>query len=137
MIIRELVEQDIPAVLEIWRLAELNLGLSDTPDELKRFLRKNPTTSLVGEVGGRPVAAVLGGFDGRRGLVHHLAVLPEMQGGGYGKALMRELEERFRQMHVVKINFWVEARNLDVATFYEQLGYQKRNLLTMSKVLRP
>jgi N-acetylglutamate synthase len=135
MRIREFIEEDIPAVLEIWRLAELSLGLSDTPEELKRFLKMNPTTSLVGE-DGFLIAAVLGGFDGRRGLVHHLAVLPELQGRGYGRAMMIELEHRFRQMGVVKINFWVEARNLQVVTFYERLNYQKRDLLTMSKVLR-
>jgi len=80
---------------------------------------------------------ILGGFDGRRGLVHHLAVLPEYQGKGIGKVLMYKLEETFKKMGVVKINFWVENRNLKVTDFYRKLGYELRDdIVTMSKTFR-
>jgi len=34
------------------------------------------------------------------------------------------------------MSFWVEARNLQVIEFYKHLGYEPRDLVTMSKSLK-
>lgn len=78
----------------------------------------------------------MGGFDGRRGLVHHLAVTAEHRGEGLGKALMAELDRRFRELGLEKYSFWIEADNTEVIKFYQHLGYELRDLITMSKTLR-
>jgi len=79
----------------------------------------------------------MGGFDGRRGLVHHLVVAREYRHRGLARAIMEELERRLKALGVVKINFWVQTNNLEAVGFYEKIGYQPRtDLVTMSKVLR-
>jgi hypothetical protein len=65
--IRSCKEGDFPALLSIWRRVGLTIGLSDAETELKRLLNGNPDTCLVGELNGRVIAGVIGGFDGRRG----------------------------------------------------------------------
>jgi len=127
---------DLPALINIWHNVGLTIGLSDTIPEMRRLLRRNPETCLVGFVDSKVVGGVMGGFDGRRGLVHHLAVDPDWQGRGFGRALMSELEKRFQQRQVVKMSFWVEARNQPIIDFYRHLGYELRDLITMSKTLR-
>lgn len=134
--IRNCREDDLADLIRIWRQVDLTLGISDTIPELKRMLALNPDTCLVLEHNGRVVAGVMGGFDGRRGLVHHLSVAPEFQRCGYGRALMEELETRFRGMNVVKYSLWIEPRNQSVIDFYNHIGYELRDLITFSKTLR-
>ncbi len=134
--IRNCRVNDLPDLIQIWHRTDLTLGVSDTVPELKRLLERNPDTCLVLERDNRIVAGVMGGFDGRRGLVHHLSVEPEFQGCGYGVELMMELETRFRQNGVVKYSLWIEPRNRDVIAFYNQLEYERRDLITFSKTLR-
>ena len=113
------------------------MGVSDTHEEILRMYQMNPDLFLVGEVNSQIIAVVMGGFDGRRGIVHHLAVDPNCRNHGYGRLIMEELERRFNQHGVVKINFWVQTNNLDAVGFYEKIGYYLRpDLVTMSKVLR-
>ncbi|MBU4225890.1 MAG: GNAT family N-acetyltransferase, partial [Chloroflexi bacterium] len=60
----------------MWSLAGpgIHLRRSDEPDEIQKKLQRDPDLFLVAEYNGMVVGAVLGGFDGRRGLVYHLAV---------------------------------------------------------------
>lgn len=44
----------------------------------------------------------MGGWDGRRAYVFHLAVRPKRQREGVADALMDELEERFRGLGALK-----------------------------------
>ncbi len=135
IVIRACREEDFPSLIAVWKAVGLTLGASDTPEELSRLLQRNPDTCLVLEEDGLIKGGVMGGFDGRRGLVHHLAVSSESQGRGYGRALMEVLDARYRQMGVVKYSFWIEADNANAVEFYLHLGYELRDLVTMSKTL--
>ena len=137
--IREMTIEDYNSVLRVWKEAGIDIGLSDTMPEIKRMIDHNPGLCLVLEdkEAGEIIGAVLGGFDGRRGWVHHLAVLPKHQRKGLGKKIMDELEKRFKAMNVVKIKLEVVQGNQGVVDFYEKLGWDLRDeLITMSKTLR-
>jgi ribosomal protein S18 acetylase RimI-like enzyme len=135
--IRVFQPEDYDMVFALWKEGNLDLGVSDTREEVLRMYRRNPDLILVGELDDRIVAAVMGGFDGRRGIVHHLAVAKKCRHRNLARAMMEELERRFRAIGVVKINFWVQTNNLDAVGFYEKIGYHLRDdLVTMSKVLR-
>lgn len=136
MQIRECRTEDLPVLLDLWRRTRITVGLSETAPEFTRMLERNPGTCLVGELDGKIAAVVLGGFDGRRGLVHHLAVEPSYQSRGYGQLMMQALEDRFRKMGVVKYSLWIESWNSNVINFYKHIGYDLRDLITMSKTLR-
>jgi ribosomal protein S18 acetylase RimI-like enzyme len=73
----------------------------------------------------------MGGFDGRRGYVHHLAVDPLHKKKGYGKMIMDELINRFRKIGVHKIHLFIERDNQDVINFYMNLEWQIRDDLIM------
>jgi len=136
LVIKELDVADLTASISLWWEVGLTIGASDTIPELELFISLNPTTSLVGWLDDQLVATVLGGFDGRRGLVHHLAVASIHQGKGFGRVMMEELDRRYQAMGVVKYSFWIEPRNQKVIEFYRHLGYEMRDLITISKTLR-
>lgn len=136
ILIRPCRMADFERLRQIWELSGISLGASDTPDELERLRLQNEDTCLVAVVDREIQGCVMGGFDGRRGLVHHLAVHPDSRGKGIGKKLMEELDLKFREKGVVKYSFWIEADNLKAVGFYQHLGYDLRDLITMSKTIR-
>ncbi len=78
--------KDFDKVRAIWSAAGIPLGASDTYEEIAKFRQQNHESFLVGkdEKTGEIIAACMGGFDGRRGYIHHLAVKPELHKNGYG-----------------------------------------------------
>ncbi|MFX1311505.1 MAG: GNAT family N-acetyltransferase [Promethearchaeota archaeon] len=122
-------------IIKLWKKAGINLGSSDTREEVKRMLQRNPNLFLIGKLHNKIICVVMGGFDGRRGYVHHLAVDPDYQKKGYGKKIMDELIERFRKRGVHKIHLFIERKNQEVVSFYKTLGWEIReDLIMMSHI---
>lgn len=118
-------------VLELWRKAGIGVGSSDTKEEIAMILERNPSFFLIGKEENKIVAVVIGAFDGRRGYVHHLAVDPNYQNRGYGKAIIDELMSRFRSKKVHKVHLFIEKNNKKVVDFYTQQGWEVRDDLIM------
>ena len=134
-VIRTMTPADYDAVLALWKsLVGMGLSSADEPDAIAAFLKQNPTTVLVAERAGKIVGTVLGGWDGRRGYVYHLAVADESQGEGIGTALMDEVEQRFRLLGAQRIHLMIYEDN-PASAFYEKRGWFSRGgeLLLMSK----
>jgi ribosomal protein S18 acetylase RimI-like enzyme len=66
---------------------------------------------------------VIGGFDGRRGLLYHLAVAKEFRGQGIGTSLLNEVESRLRARGCFKCYLMVTPENDEAAQYYEQHGW--------------
>ena len=136
MLIREFdLARDYEAVLALWREAApgVNVGASDTPAELAKKLARDPDLFLVMEDNGTLVATVMGGFDGRRGMVYHLAVASDQRGQDLGTTLMTELEARLRAKGCRKYYLLVKPENLGVLAFYHKLGWEAMPLTIMGK----
>lgn len=138
--IREMTDIDLSGVQILWKEAGFNLSLSDTIPELKKMLQHNPNLCLVLELSNdekKIIGAVLGGFDGRRGWIHHLAVNPLYQNKGIGTKIMDELTQRFENMGAVKLKLEILKKNKKVIEFYKKIGWDLRNdLKTMSLTLK-
>lgn len=136
MKIRGLTIEDYDEVLEIWTEGGITVKKADSREGFGVMLRRNPDTCFGAVEGGQLCGVVLGGFDGRRGIIHHLAVKKGFRNRGIASRLVEALERKFREMGVEKINFWVEKPNVGVVDFYEKIGYHLRNdIVTVSKVL--
>ncbi len=122
-------------IIALWRRAGISVGSTDTKDEIERMLKRNPQLFLVGKIDKKVIGVVMGGFDGRRGYVHHLAVDPDYQKMGYGKMIMDELTYRFRKMGIHKVHLFIERDNKEVVEFYLNLGWEIRDdLIIMSYI---
>jgi ribosomal protein S18 acetylase RimI-like enzyme len=110
--IREFTLDDYDIILALWQSAgdALGVGRSDTRDEIAKKLQRDPDLFLVAEDAGHPepcpersrrgsrriIGTVMGGYDGRRGMIYHLAVDHAYRARGIGKLLMDEVERRLQ-----------------------------------------
>jgi ribosomal protein S18 acetylase RimI-like enzyme len=126
---------DWPRVLALWQGSGpgVHLGRSDTPDEIRKKWEHDPELFLLAEDGGELVGTVLGGYDGRRGLVYHLAVASDRRQEGIGRALMAEIERRLAVKGCVKAYLLTTPENREAVAFYQKLGWQVMDMVLMGK----
>jgi ribosomal protein S18 acetylase RimI-like enzyme len=134
--VRSFVEPDGPAVLALWRDAFPGDPPRNEPGlVIRRKMGVQPELFLVAVAEDEVAGAVLGGYDGFRGWLYHLAVRSDRRGRGIGRALVEALEDRLREMGCPKLNLQVRARNAAVVGFYERLGYDVEDHVSMGKLL--
>ncbi len=129
--------EDYAAVIDLWEHAGpgIHVRRSDQPEEIAKKLQRDPDLFLVAQDGGQIVGSVMGGFDGRRGMVYHLAVTEAYRHQGLGAALMQELEDRLRQKGCIRCYLLVTKDNLNAQRFYEDHGWECMDLYTYGKNL--
>ncbi len=118
-------------IIALWKKTGISVGSTDTKEEIEKMVRRNPDLFLIGKSDEKVISVVMGGFDGRRGYVHHLAVDPDCQKRGYGKTMIDELMSKFRKMGVHKVHLFIEKYNKGVVRFYHTLGWDIRDDLIM------
>ena len=126
---------DYSTAYALWGAAGpgIHLGRSDDQDEIAKKLERDPDLFLLAEQGGQVVGTVLGGFDGRRGMVYHLAVAEAFRQHGIGTALMDALEARLRLKGCLRYYLLVTTDNLEAIRFYEAQGWEQMDLRIFSK----
>jgi ribosomal protein S18 acetylase RimI-like enzyme len=129
--------EDYEAVLTLWRNAGpgIQLRRSDDPDQLALKMQRDPDLFLLAEADGQIVGSVLGGFDGRRGMMYHLAVRQDLRCQGVGAMLMEALEERLRAKGCIRYYLLVTTDNQEAIQFYERRGWQRMDLFAYAKNL--
>jgi ribosomal protein S18 acetylase RimI-like enzyme len=112
---------DYPAARFLWENAGsgIHVRRSDEPEEIQKKLQRDPDLFLVAEVNGKIIGTVIGGFDGRRGLIYHLAVEAAFRQQGVGNLLMQEVERRLKSKGCLKCYLMVAADNEGAMRFYE------------------
>jgi N-acetylglutamate synthase len=128
--IRPMTPTDIPAILDLWRASEgMGLGSSDTLEQVTAYLARNPGLSLVALDGPEVVGAILCGHDGRRGFLHHLAVVPSHRRQGIGRAFVDRSVEALRREGILRAHILVYSDNAPAMDFWERLGWSLRDRL--------
>ena len=117
---------DYEPVYKLWESMEkgVHIGRSDTLAEIQKKFSRDPDLFLVAELDGKIIGSVMGGFDGRRGLIYHLAVAVSFRGMGIGSCLMDEVEARLRDKGCLKCYLVVTRDNTEVEDYYRQRGWQ-------------
>ena len=117
---------DYESVYRLWKNIEkgVHVGRSDTQAEIEKKVARDPDLFLVAESDGMIIGSVIGGFDGRRGLIYHLAVAAGFRGQGIGSCLMDEVESRLRAKGCLKCYLLVVDGNTEAERYYRQRGWQ-------------
>lgn len=129
--------QDYPAVIALWESAGpgVHVRRSDSASEIEKKLQRDPDLFLVAERDGRIIGTVMGGFDGRRGMIYHLAVVPEYRKLGLGTALMDEVERRLKEKGCIRSYLMVTRDNPNAVDFYSRRGWETMDINIMAKDL--
>ena len=133
--IRPFMLADSDAVIKIWKACDLTVPWNDPKRDIARKLQVNPELFLVAELNGRLAGTVMGGYEGHRGWINYLAVAPDSQRRGVGRALMETVEAKLLALGCPKINLQVRSSNTAVIQFYGHLGYHIDDVLNLGKRL--
>jgi ribosomal protein S18 acetylase RimI-like enzyme len=135
MAIRTFRAEYEPGVIALWQQCGLSRPWNNPHRDIARKLQVRPDLFLVGVSDGRIVATVMAGYDGHRGWINYLAVAPDQQRRGLGRAIMREAERRLTAAGCPKINLQIRSENDDVIAFYRALGYVQDDVVSMGRRL--
>jgi N-acetylglutamate synthase len=129
-LIREFTMADYDSACALWRRTEgVGLSQADQPQNIARFLEKNPGQSFVAMEGGTVVGAVLCGNDGRRGFIYHLAVDKDRRGSGIGRSLVERCLSALDAHGMRKCHIFVMAENLEGQRFWRKIGWEERTTI--------
>ena len=115
-------------VLALWQQTE-GVGLHDDCDSregIHAYLERNPRMSFVATADGNVVGAVLGGHDGRRGYIHHLAVHPDCRRQGIGRKLVQSCVGVFGEAGIRKSHIFIFNDNSEGIAFWKSVGWTPR-----------
>ena len=120
---------DYQQVYDLWCSIEkgVHVGRSDALNEIEKKMARDPDLFLIAENENKIIGSVIGGYDGRRGLIYHLAVNHLFRGQGIGSRLMDEVESRLRAKGCLKCYLLVFADNIHAAEFYKKRGWRHQH----------
>ena len=121
--LRDVTAADGDALRALWREAGFR-SVGDDDRSLAAFAARNPGLLLVATADGQVVASALGGWDGRRGWIYHVATAKAFRRKGIATRLVRRLEQRLRAAGAPKVNAIVRDENEDARAFWIRLGYE-------------
>lgn len=129
MNIRLMQIADYPQVFALWNNTP-GMGLQkgdDSRPQIAKFLEKNPTTCFVAEDQGVIAGTVLGGNDGRRGYMYHMAVAPEYRRQGIAKQMVDRVLDGLRELGIGKCALVAYIENDLGNRFWESIGFHQRH----------
>ena len=101
-------------------------SVDDSREGIERFLRRNPTTSVVAEEDGKIVGAILCGHDGRRGCLYHVCVHPDHRRRGIGKSMVVFCMNALKKEEINKVSLIAFTANDIGNAFWNTIGWTRR-----------
>jgi hypothetical protein len=136
MDIRDLAPDDHDAAAALWEACGLTRPWNDPYADLARAVAGPSSAVLGGFADGALVATAMVGHDGHRGWVYYLAVRPDLQGRGLGRAVMAAAEAWLDERGLPKVQLMVRDTNTAALGFYEALGYERAEVQVLARWLR-
>lgn len=126
---------DYQHVLTLWENSGpgVHIHKSDGPEEIQKKLKRDPDLFLVATEESKIIGSVIGGYDGRRGMVYHLAVKEQFRNKGVGKSLMKEIELRLKAKGCIRCYLLVTQDNVKTIDFYKAMGWDVMKVIPMAK----
>lgn len=94
-------------------------------DDLIFVVEKNAQSS------GELIGACMAGYDGTRGWLYSVGVLPEYRRSGVGRLLVDTALQALKDIGCAKVNLQIRPDNTAVADFYQSLGFEIEDRLSM------
>ena len=118
-------------VLNLWKNCSLIVSQNDPIEDIQKKLDFQPDLFFIGLLQGRVIGTVIAGYDGHRGWLNYLAVLPEYQRRGFGKQLVDRAVDALRALGCLKVNVQVRTSNVSVVDFYRNIGFLEEDRVSL------
>ena len=125
MDIRSLTTKDYEALVRVWEEAGLPYRPKgrDGREQMARQIENHPDLYIGAFESDELVGVVIGNYDGRKGTINRLAVLPRCQRKGIATALVDSCEKALRARGVEVISTLIETPNDPSVAFFKRVGY--------------
>ena len=126
--IRVMTIEDYDEIFAMWmKIKGFGIrSVDDSREGIDRFLRRNPTTSIVAVEDGKIVGSILCGHDGRRGCFYHVCVDPDYRMRGIGRTMVVKAMEALKEEEINKVCLIAFAENDIGNAFWNEIGWTKR-----------
>ncbi len=132
---RKFKKTDTDEVIALWKTCKLIVPWNDPLKDIKRKLYIKDNLFIIGEINNKIIATAMGGYDGHRGYIYYLAVLPKLQKKGIGSSILSIIEKKLYKLGCPKINLFVRSANIKVKAFYKTNNYDLQDSLIYGKRL--
>ena len=126
--IRVMTIDDYDGVYALWKKIK-GFGIrsiDDSREGVERFLKRNPTTSVVAVEDGKVVGSILCGHDGRRGCLYHVCVDEAYRRHGIGKDMVVYAMKALQEEKINKVSLIAFTQNDIGNAFWKEIGWKKR-----------
>lgn len=128
MLIRAMTIEDYEEVYQMWQTTSKRaLSRADEKPQIQRYLARNAGMSQVAVIDGKIVGTVLAGHDGRRGFIHHMAVMPQHRRKHIGHSLAQRAIEKITDEGIEKTHIFCYSNNTTGQGFWRDFGFEKRD----------
>ena len=126
--VRLMTVEDYDQVRALWMTIKgfAIRSIDDSREGVERFLRRNPTTSVVAVENEKVVGAILCGHDGRRGCLYHVCVDPEYRRRGIGKSMVVFCMDALKKEKINKVSLIAFTKNDIGNAFWHSFGWKQR-----------
>lgn len=126
--VRTMKIEDYEGVFALWMSIKgfAMRSIDDSREGVRRFLIRNPNSSVVAVEDGKIVGAILCGHDGRRGCMYHVCVHENYRMRGIGKAMVVFAMEELKKESISKISLIAFTENDVGNAFWNRIGWTKR-----------
>lgn len=128
MTIRTMTIEDFDQVHALWMTIK-GFGIrsiDDSKEGVERFLKRNPTTSVVAEIDNKIVGSILCGHDGRRGCFYHVCVDEKYRRHGIGKAMVVYAMQALKREKINKVSLIAFTVNDIGNAFWNTIEWTER-----------
>ena len=101
-------------------------SLDDSPADIRRFILRNPTTSVVARAGNKIDGSILCGSDGRQGALYHVCVAREYRRCGIGTRMVGYCMQQLKLMGINKVSLIAFTSNDAGNAFWNKIGWTKK-----------
>jgi ribosomal protein S18 acetylase RimI-like enzyme len=122
-------------LIDLWLECGLTRSWNNPEKDIQRKLSFQPDLLLGAFQKEQLVGSIMAGYDGHRGWMNYLGVLPNFQRQGVGKKLVEVAENGLQKLGCPKVNLQLRYSNFVAQHFYRMIGYGEDAALSFGKRL--
>jgi ribosomal protein S18 acetylase RimI-like enzyme len=124
------------AVIDLWKKCNLIVPQNDPVEDVQKKVDFQPKLFFVALLNDKVIGSVMVGYEGHRGWINYLTVLPNCQRRGYGRELVKKAINELKRLGCLKVNLQVRRSNISAVGFYKHLGFEEDDVVSLGKRLK-
>ena len=135
MNIRKFESEDRSPLIELWSSSFPDDPPHNDPGKVIDAKLAVDDLIFVAEENGTILGACMAGYDGHRGWLYSVAVQSHNRRSGIGTELIKHTLQNLKDLGCLKVNLQIRSNNVKLVPFYESLGFEIEDRLSMGHLL--